>query len=145
MLETYGVYRPVPRNQAKGKYVTTQWEEIAKCKQGRWVVRSRFVAGEFRWQRPHRDFFIRSHYNIIIAHRTPCGCWICCWPRTRTSCVYDADVECAFFHAPELEDCFVKALGLAAGKTALRETERPEDVRSLQPASSRTRWDSPLC
>ena len=41
-LKHYGVYVAIPRSQAKGKYVTTQF------KNGTWIIQSRFVVREFK-------------------------------------------------------------------------------------------------
>jgi len=49
-LKHYGVYVAISRSQAKGKYVTTRWEEVLKFKNGEWIIRSRFVAREFKRQ-----------------------------------------------------------------------------------------------
>ena len=103
-LKTYGVFRPVPRHEAVGyKYVTTRWEEVPKFKQGQWIVRSRFVAREFRWQQPHRDdiFGVTSSSNtsrvldLLLAKNEHYNAYL-------------ADVECAFFHAPEPDACCVE-------------------------------------
>ena len=48
-LKYYQVFRPVLRSATKGKkFITTTWEEVPKFKDGQWVVRSHFVAREFR-------------------------------------------------------------------------------------------------
>ena len=103
-LESYGVYQPVPRAEAiGGKYITARWEEVPKKKNGVWIVRSRFVAREFRWQNPNRDdvFGVTSSANtgrildFLLAKNDG-------W------CAYLADCQCAFFHAPEKEICFVE-------------------------------------
>ena len=65
-LADYQVYVPVPREESHGKkFITTRWEEVPKWKQGRWIVRSRFVAREFRWKDPGRDdlFGVTSSAN----------------------------------------------------------------------------------
>ena len=103
-LKHYGVYIPVPRSEARGKYVTTRWEEIPKHKDGKWIVRSRFVAREFRWQQPNRDdiFGVTSSSNtsrvldLLLAKNPGHNAYI-------------SDVECAFFHAVEDELCYVEA------------------------------------
>lgn len=101
-LASYGVYKAVLRSEATGKHVTTRWEEVPKLKSGKWVVRSRFVAREFRWQQPYRDdvFGVTSSSNTarvldLLLAKNPS------WN------AYAADVECAFFHAPEREECIV--------------------------------------
>eukprot|EP00435_Cladocopium_sp_Y103_P031934 s1307_g8.t1 len=102
-LVSYGVFTPVRRrSEAKGKYVTTRWEEVPKFKNGEWIVRSRLVAREYRWQQPHRDdiFGVTTSVNTsrvldFILAKNP------------SFNAYLADVECAFFHAPEHEDCVV--------------------------------------
>jgi len=103
-LKHYGVYVAIPWSQAKGKYVTTRWEEVPKFKNGEWIIRSRFVAREFKWQQPHRDdiFGVTSSSNTsrvldLLLAKNP------------GYCAYLADVECAFFHASEDELCFVEA------------------------------------
>ena len=93
----------MPRSEAVGKYVTTRWEEIPKFKQGKWIIRSRFVAREFRWQQPHRDdiFGVTSSSNtarvldLLLAKNEHYNAYL-------------ADVECAFFHAPEPDACCVE-------------------------------------
>ena len=102
-LSDYGVYSPVPRDQSTGrKFITTRWEEVPKWKQGRWIVRSRFVAREFKWKDPGRDdlFGVTSSANtgrildyILVK---------------KGYRAYLADCHCAFFHAPEDEEVYVE-------------------------------------
>ena len=103
-LKHDGVYMGIPRSKAKGKYVTTRWEEVSKFKNGEWIIRSRFLPREFMWQQPHRDdiFGVTSSSNTsrvldLLLAKNP------------GYCAYLADVEYAFFHASEDELCFVEA------------------------------------
>ena len=102
-LRDYGVYKPVPRAQsAGGKYISTRWEEVPKWKEGKWIVRSRFVAREFKWKDPGRDdiFGVTSSANTgrILDYLVA----------KKQLRVYLADVECAFFHAPEADEVYVE-------------------------------------
>ena len=102
-LKEYQVYKAVPREQSKGKkYVSTRWEEVPKWKEGRWVVRSRFVAREFKWKDPDRDdvFGVTSSSNTgrILDYLMVKNGWQ----------AYLADCTCAFFHAPEEEEVYVE-------------------------------------
>lgn len=102
-LRDYGVYKPVPRAQSVGgKYISTRWEEVPKWKEGKWIVRSRFVAQEFKWKDPGRDdiFGVTSSANTgrILDYLLA----------KKQLRAYLADVECAFFHAPEEGEVYVE-------------------------------------
>lgn len=102
-LRDYGVYKPVPRAQSVGgKYISTRWEEVPKWKEGKWIVRSRFVAREFKWKDPGRDdiFGVTSSANTgrILDYLLA----------KKQLRAYLADVECAFFHAPEEDEVYVE-------------------------------------
>ena len=104
-LADYKVYVPVPREDLEShgkKFITTRWAEVPKWKQDRWIVRSRFVAREFRWKDPGRDdlFGVTSSANTgrILDYLL-----------TKKSLrAYLADCHCAFFHAPEEEEVYVE-------------------------------------
>ena len=102
-LRDYGVYKPVPRAQSVGgKYISTRWEEAPKWKEGKWIVRSRFVAREFKWKDPGQDdiFGVTSSANTgrILGYLLA----------KKQLRAYLADVECAFFHAPEEDEVYVE-------------------------------------
>ena len=102
-LERYQVYIPVPKQDTKGKkYITTRWEEVPKFKDGQWIVRSRFVAREFRWKDPGRDdlFGVTTSANTsrildVLLAKGP------------GYTAVTGDVTCAFFHADEEEEVYV--------------------------------------
>ena len=102
-LEKYQVYVPVLKTVTKGKkYITTRWEEVPKFKDGQWIVRSRFVAREFRWKDPGRDdlFGVTTSANTgrILDVLLPKG---------PGYTAVTGDVTCAFFHAEEEEEVYV--------------------------------------
>ena len=88
----------------KGSMSRLDGRKFSKFKNGKWGVRSRFVAREFRWQQPNRDdiFSVTSSSNtsrvlrLILAKHPGHNAYL-------------ADVECAFFHASEDELCYVEA------------------------------------
>ena len=102
-LDKYQVFVPVPKAETKGKkYITTRWEEVPKFKDGQWIVRSRFVAREFRWKDPGRDdlFGVTTSANTgrildVLLAKGP------------GYTAVTGDVTCAFFHAEEEEEVYV--------------------------------------
>lgn len=77
-LKHYGLYIPVPRSEAKGKHVTTRWEEIPKLK----MENGSLGPGLLPVSRGGDN---RTGMTPLEsrAHPTPQGCWTYSWRNTQ--------------------------------------------------------------
>ena len=97
-LVSYKVMEAVPRREAVCKKISARWDHVYKwdSENKAWVVKSRYVAREYKWQELRSDLFTPGSTTgesrlvdyIALKHG---------WP------TFTVDAEDAYYHAPEDE------------------------------------------